>query len=184
MRTVNIPNLVTLVRIFLVPLVVWLIAVGSDTAAFWVFLCAGVSDAVDGFLARRWKQQTLLGTYLDPVADKLLLVSVYVTLGIVGALPRWLVILVVFRDVIIVGGLMLAWLVERPMPMQPLLVSKANTLVQISFAALVLAARGYDVDLGTVQEGAEFLVAALTVSSAAAYLAAWMRHLTGTAAID
>ncbi len=89
--------------------------------AFVLFLVAGVSDAVDGFLAKRFRMTTVLGSYLDPLADKALLVSIYVTLGINGQLPRWLVILVVSRDVMIVGGVMLSWLVGSPVKMKPLI---------------------------------------------------------------
>src|SRR5581483_3321438 len=98
----SIPNLITLGRIFLVPIVVWAISSGAMWIAFVLFLAAGVSDAVDGFLAKRFHMTMMLGSYLDPLADKALLVSIYVTLGINGLLPRWLVILVVSRDVMIV----------------------------------------------------------------------------------
>ena len=79
--------------------------------AFLLFLAAGISDAVDGFLAKRFGMTTELGAYLDPLADKALIVSIYVTLGITGVIPRWLVILVVSRDIMIVGAVMLSWLV-------------------------------------------------------------------------
>ncbi|MBE0702179.1 MAG: CDP-alcohol phosphatidyltransferase family protein, partial [Afipia sp.] len=93
----NIPNFITLGRIVLVPLVVWAIAASQMTVAFVLFAVAGLSDAVDGFLAKRFNMTTELGALLDPIADKALLVSIYVALGITGAIPRWLVILVVSR---------------------------------------------------------------------------------------
>ena len=100
----NIPNALTLARIILVPLIVWLIISHEMATAFVLFLLAGLSDAVDGYLAKRFGWQTELGTYLDPIADKALLVSIYVTLGFTNHLPVWLVIAVVSRDILIVGA--------------------------------------------------------------------------------
>ena len=125
----NIPNTLTLGRIVLVPLVVWLIITHEMQAAFLLFLLAGLSDAADGFLAKRYGWDSELGAYLDPIADKALLVSIYVTLGFAGHLPVWLVIAVVSRDILIVGAVVLSWMLSRPLSMQPLLISKANTFV-------------------------------------------------------
>ena len=94
----SIPNLITLGRILLVPVVVWAITAGEMRIAFVLFLAAGISDAVDGFLAKRFGMTTELGAYLDPLADKAMIVSIYVMLALVGAIPLWLVILVVSRD--------------------------------------------------------------------------------------
>ena len=107
----NIPNLITLGRILLVPIVVWAIATpGAMWIAFVLFLAAGVSDAIDGYLAKRFAMITELGAYLDPLADKALIVSIYLPLGVNGFIPLWLVILVVSRDIMIVGAFMLSWL--------------------------------------------------------------------------
>ena len=122
----SIPNLITLARILLVPVVVWAIASGEMYFAFLLFLAAGISDAVDGFLAKRFGMKTELGAYLDPLADKVLIVSIYVALGITGVIPLWLVILVVSRDFMIVGAIMLSWLVDRPVAIKPHMVSKAQ----------------------------------------------------------
>src|SRR5947207_5152542 len=127
----NLPNLISLGRLLLVPLAISLILDGNYWAAFWVFVVAGVSDALDGFIAKRFNRRTRLGALLDPLADKVLLVSVYVTLGVAGQIWAWLVVLVVFRDVMIVGGfLLIQALATLPRPLQPLLVSKLNTGVQ------------------------------------------------------
>ena len=99
----SIPNIITLGRILLVPIIVWAIASSQMEIAFAIFVIAGVSDAVDGFLAKRFNMASELGALLDPLADKALLVSIYVALGIWGAVPRWIVILVVSRDIMIVG---------------------------------------------------------------------------------
>ena len=101
-RSLSIPNLITLARILLVPIVVWAIVSDAMRIAFLLFLAAGLSDAIDGFLAKRFGMATELGAYLDPLADKAMIVSIYVALGIADALPRWLVILVVSRDIMIV----------------------------------------------------------------------------------
>src|SRR5438094_1042703 len=112
---------------------------GEMRVAFVLFLAAGISDAVDGYLAKRFGMATELGAYLDPLADKAMIVSIYVTLGIQEAIPRWLVILVVSRDIMIVSAVILSWLVDRPVKLKPLTVSKLNTVAQILLALLVLA---------------------------------------------
>src|SRR6187397_636388 len=142
----SIPNLITLGRILLVPVVVWAITAGEMQIAFVLFLAAGISDAVDGFLAKRFGMATELGAYLDPLADKAMLVSIYVALGVTDAIPRWLVILVVSRDIMIVSAVILSWVVDKPMPLRPLPVSKLNTVAQIVLACVVMAALGFDFD--------------------------------------
>ncbi|HEU0148953.1 MAG TPA: CDP-alcohol phosphatidyltransferase family protein, partial [Bradyrhizobium sp.] len=127
----SIPNLITLGRILLVPIVVWAIASNQMEIAFAVFVVAGVSDAVDGFLAKRFNLRSELGALLDPLADKALLVSIFVTLGVWGAIPRWIVILVVSRDIMIVGAVIVSWLFDKPVPMKPSMVSKLNTVAQV-----------------------------------------------------
>jgi cardiolipin synthase (CMP-forming) len=123
-RRVSIPNIITLGRILLVPFIVWAIASSQMEIAFAIFIVAGVSDAVDGFLAKRFNMASELGALLDPLADKALLVSIYVALGIWGAVPRWIVILVVSRDIMIVTAVIVSWLFGKPIPMKPLMVSK------------------------------------------------------------
>lgn len=178
----SIPNLITLGRILLVPIVVWAIAQGLMWVAFVLFVVAGVSDAVDGFLAKRFRMTTVLGAYLDPLADKALIVSIYLTLGINGLIPRWLVILVVSRDILIVGGIMLSWVIGDPLKIKPLLVSKLNTVAQIAFACVVLGSLGFGLDFPRLNLVLMGLVAALTLLSIAAYVAEWVRHMNSTAA--
>src|SRR6266511_1748494 len=158
----SIPNLITLGRILLVPVVVWAITAGEMRVAFVLFLAAGVSDAVDGFLAKRFGMATALGAYLDPLADKAMLVSIYVALAVIGAIPLWLVILVVSRDIMIVSAVILSWLVDRPVTLKPLLVSKLTTVAQITLALLVIAALGFDFDAQLAIVALTGLVAALT----------------------
>jgi cardiolipin synthase len=174
---VNIPNTLTLGRIVLVPLLVWLIITHEMLAAFLLFLLAGLSDAADGFLAKRYGWRTELGAYLDPIADKALLVSIYVTLGLAGHLPVWLVIAVVSRDILIVGAVVLSWMMSRPLTMQPLPVSKANTFAQIVLAGLVLAELGIGLGLQPVVNVLIWVTGALTIFSAGAYFWDWLRHM-------
>src|ERR1051326_9618384 len=98
---------------------VWAIMNWWMLAAFLLFLAAGVSDAIDGYLAKRFAMTSDLGAYLDPLADKALIVSIYVTLGVSGEIPVWLVILVVSRDIMIVGAVLLAWLGGEALPGKP-----------------------------------------------------------------
>lgn len=176
-RDLSIPNLITLGRILLVPVVVWVITSGEMRIAFALFLAAGLSDAVDGFLAKNFHMASELGKYLDPLADKALIVSIYVSLGIAQALPLFLVILVVSRDIMIISAFLLAWLVGRPMPIRPLMVSKANTAAQILLAALVLAEHAFNFEAGLATDLTMALVAVLTLASIAFYLAEWVRHM-------
>jgi cardiolipin synthase (CMP-forming) len=174
---VSLPNLITLARILLVPILVWSIASGELELAFWLFVLAGASDAVDGFLAKRFHMQTELGAYLDPLADKALLISIYISLAVVELIPRWVAIAVVTRDVMIIGAILLSVLLAQPVTIRPLVVSKVNTAVQIAFAALVLASAGLDLNPGRAFEVGLVAVGLLTALSAAAYLAEWMRHM-------
>lgn len=172
-------NVITLGRLLSVPVIVWLILGGSMLPAFILFLLAGLSDAVDGFLARRFDQRSELGGYLDPLADKALLVGVYVTLGHVGRVPDWLVIIVVFRDLLIIGGAILLYMFTDALRMEPLTVSKVNTAAQIVLAAVVLAVAGLRVDGHAVVEVLVYLVGVTTILSGAAYIVQWSRRVAG-----
>jgi cardiolipin synthase (CMP-forming) len=173
----SIPNLITLGRILLVPVVVWAIVSGEMRGAFLLFLLAGISDGVDGFLAKRFQMKSELGAYLDPLADKALIVSIYISLGIAKALPIFLVILVVSRDIMIVSAFMLTLLIGKPMAVRPLMVSKANTAAQILLAVVVLAEKAFNFDASLATQLLMALVAVLTLLSIAFYLAEWVRHM-------
>ena len=174
----SIPHFITLGRIILVPVVFWLLVSGRKDAAFFLFVTAGVSDAVDGFLAKRFGWATELGAYLDPLADKLLIVSIFVALGVLGDLPSWLVIAVVSRDILIVCAVILSWLLGHPVRIKPLAVSKANTACQIALAALVLADHAFALGLDRLVTVAIWATAATTMASLALYLRAWIRHMS------
>ncbi len=173
----NLPNAITIVRIILVPLIIWLIITGQPLLAFMAFVAAGVSDAVDGFIAKRFDQATELGAYLDPIADKLLLVSIYVALGLQDILPAWLVILVVSRDVLIIGAFLLSLMLDRPVKVTPLMVSKANTTAQILLAAVILGLLGFGIEGDLLINLLIVSVAVLTVLSGVAYFRLWVAHM-------
>jgi len=173
----HLPNLLSLLRLVLVPAIIWLIVRQQFGAAFWVFVVAGLTDALDGLLAKRLGAVSRLGSYLDPLADKALLVGIYVTLGMTGALPLWLVLLVVFRDVVIVGGALLVHALTHRLEMQPLKISKLNTALQIVLAALVLAGPAFALDFADAVPVLIYLCAVTTVASGAAYVATWLARL-------
>jgi cardiolipin synthase (CMP-forming) len=177
---VNLPNLITLARLLSVPVAIWLVLSDEYAAAFWLFIAAGLSDAIDGFIARRFDQRSSLGALLDPAADKALLVSMYGTLGIAGHLPNWLVILVVFRDVMIVGGFMLSKILAQPVRHNPIIISKINTALQIVLAGVQLARLGFGATgFSPIVQVLIYTVAATTILSGTAYLVRWAKTLAG-----
>lgn len=175
----TIPNLITIMRLVLVPAVVLAMLDMRWDWAFAGFLIAGISDGVDGFIARHFNQHSRLGAYLDPMADKLLLVSVFVVMGFIGELPLWLVVTMVSRDALIVCAVLLSSVMSHPVEMKPLFVSKANTAVQIALAAVVLGELAFGIRLDPLRPALIILSGVLTVASAAAYLVAWLRHMSG-----
>src|SRR6201986_295058 len=146
--------------------------------AFAIFIIAGISDAIDGFRAKHFNMASELGALLDPLADKALLVSIYMALGIWGAIPRWIVILVVSRDIKIVGAVIVSWLFGKPIPMKPLMVSKLNTVAQVLFAALVLASVGFGFNAAPYDRILMALVTIFTLLSVSFYLVEWARHMS------
>ena len=134
----NVPNFLTLLRILLVPLIVIFLMDGAYLKALIIFFVSGITDALDGFLARLLHQKTVLGAYLDPIADKALLVTCFLTLAIEGIIPGWLTVIVISRDVIILAGTFMLFMMSIPFEIKPILVSKATTALQIITVLLVL----------------------------------------------
>jgi cardiolipin synthase (CMP-forming) len=176
----TVPNLISLLRMLLVPLAIWLMLSNSFMAAFYVFIAAGISDGVDGYLARRFNWQTELGAYLDAIADKSLLVSIYIVLGVLTIIPLWLVIIVVTRDILIVGGVMLSRVLNTPVRVKPLWISKVNTVGQIVFAGLLLLMLGIGYGVQHLLVPGAAIVAFLTLASGALYARDWFRHMSGS----
>ncbi len=173
----NVPNILTLLRILSVPLFLSLLVEGENNLALVVFIGAGVTDAVDGMIARMWHLRTELGAHMDPLADKLLVVSSFIALGIMGAVPRPLMIVVILRDVIILGGfLMTAALTGKTMEMNPSLAGKLTTFTQLLSVTLVLVdlAQWFDVP-PTVLNGVFFATAIASFVSGGGYVLRGMK---------
>ncbi len=147
----NIPNLLTLFRIVLTPVIVFAVLTEQPRLALALMVTAGVSDMLDGAIARYFNQRTTVGAYMDPLADKLMLISCIVTLFLIGQTPLFLFLAVVFRDVIILGGALAYEMVTHRLEMQPSLVSKATTLMQIVYVVTVLLQMAYPVPEMLVQ---------------------------------
>ncbi len=167
------PNLITLARLLTVPVMVYLMPLGHYTAAFWIFVAAAASDAVDGLIAKQFSATSEVGAFLDPLADKALLLGAYILLGYTGHIAVWLVIMIVFRDLLIIGGAIVFHTITHSLRMEPLLISKVNTLAQIVLASVVLGELGLGLQLSGVVSGLVYGVAATTFLSGAAYVIKW-----------
>jgi len=174
---VNIPNFLTLFRIILTPVLVILLIDGRLFEALAVFTIAGVTDGLDGLIARWMNQKTRLGAILDPIADKLLLTSVFVTMAVLGYLPTWLAVTVISRDVIIVFGVLILFLFQGSTDISPSILSKTTTLVQLCtlFTVMVNKVMGL---LDTVLVPLFVTAAVLTVVSGLHYMYLGIRLLT------
>lgn len=176
----TIANALTLLRLCLIPLIVVMIHEGRFTIATIAFVIAGLTDALDGFIARRFNQKTEIGAYLDALADKSLIAAAFIALFVAQQVPFWLVVLVIFRDLMIVGAVAIAWLMDNPIPIEPLAISKANTAAQLVALATTLAASGFALAVPQpVMAALHLMVAGLTIASVAAYFARWFRHMAG-----
>ncbi|MCW5747412.1 MAG: CDP-alcohol phosphatidyltransferase family protein [Alphaproteobacteria bacterium] len=174
----HVPNLISLARLGAVPVVIWCVLAGHNAAAFWVFLAAGLSDALDGMIAKRFKVTSRFGAWLDPLADKALLVGTYVALTLRDALPMWLTILVVFRDALIVGGALTVQALTQRFSVEPMMISKVNTALQIGLVVMVMAERAYFALPAQIVFVGALLVAVTTVLSGATYVVTWSRRVT------
>jgi len=169
----DIPNIITIVRILLVAPIMVLLAKGEYLLVLVLLAVAGISDGLDGYLARRFCWRTRLGSFLDPLADKVMLVGTYVILGWSGQLPLWLVGLVILRDVVIVGGATAYHYFCKTLTMEPTLISKVNTVLQILLGLLVIvAAMGLGVPAWVV-DGVIVMVAVSTAWSGLDYVLRW-----------
>ena len=177
----NLPNLITMGRLLLAPLAIGMILSKFYVAAFAIFVVAGISDALDGAIAKRFHLTSELGAYLDPLADKALLIGIYVTLAAVSSLPPWLPILVVTRDVMILAAIVVSWLLQKPVAIRPVFISKINTAAQIGYAAFLLGARAFGLEatlLAQLQFTFGSLVAVSTTASGAVYISQWLNHMS------
>jgi cardiolipin synthase len=168
-----IPNLLTLLRVAAAPVLIVVLEERAYNLALLVFIFAGASDGLDGYIAKRYRCETRLGAILDPVADKVLLVSAFVMLTFLDLLPLWLLVTVVFRDVLIVGGYLVLVILDGTVHMRPSLASKLNTLLQILLVAVVLAQHADWLPLASMIDPLTLLVFATTVVSGAHYVWVW-----------
>jgi cardiolipin synthase len=168
-----IPNLLTLLRIAATPVLIMLLNYGLFSQALLVFVLAGVSDGLDGYIAKRFNYQTRLGAILDPVADKVLLVSCFTVLTVMNHLPFWLLVVVVFRDLVIVGGYLLLVILEGGVKMNPSGISKINTVLQICLAAAVLIKLATGVEVPYLMPVMFGLVTLTSVLSGGHYVWIW-----------
>lgn len=183
MHSRDIPNAISLLRMLLVVPVVWVILRGAYAYALLLFAVAGISDALDGYLAKRFGWSSRLGSILDPLADKLLLVSCYLTLGILGLIPVWLVVLVVGRDMVIVAGALAYHYRVGRFELHPTILSKLNTLAQILLVLAVLAAGSVLPLPGWVIDAFAYTVLVTTLLSGLGYVWTWSQralHRGGT----
>jgi cardiolipin synthase len=166
---VNLANIITFGRLCAVPLAFWLVLVHRIDDAFLLFVAAGLSDALDGWLARRYGGNAI-GSLMDPVADKALVVTMYITLAAIGVLPAWLAILVVFRDLLIVGGIVVLAVLGHAVTIRPLYISKLNTVLQIVLIGVSLLHGGFGLGIPGLAVGLTWSVAVTTFASGAAYV--------------
>ena len=170
------PNAISIMRIVLVAPILWYIVDGQYDLALLLFFVAGFSDGVDGYLAKRFDWHTRIGALLDPIADKLLVGGTFITMVFTGLVPIWLAVLVILRDVVIIGGAVAYnWLV-RPVEGEPTRVSKLNTALQLLFVVFVLsnAGFGWPDEIAITLIGAGVLVTIIV--SGIDYVVSWSRR--------
>jgi cardiolipin synthase len=165
----HLPNLLTGLRLASAPAVALLLIGGNDRAALGIFALAGLSDAADGFLAKRFGFATRFGRYLDPAADKLLMLASFVTLTLLGIAPIWLTAIVIGRDLAIILGVVLVVLFELPVNVEPLFVGKISTACQIGYVFFALVLLSFGSHWPIVLKAAGIATAAATLVSWLAY---------------
>jgi cardiolipin synthase len=178
---VNIPNVLTILRILLVPLFVFMLVYGHSGWALGVFVTAGLTDALDGAIARMWDQQSTLGRYLDPLADKVLLTSAFIALAVMAWIPFWVLLIVVSRDIILLLGTVVMHLTQGEYDITPTLLGKATTFLQLVTVFIALL-RVTGVDTRAWLDGAVWVVVAITTVSGLHYLYRGIRRINGEAA--
>ena len=177
----NLPNIITILRLFLTPLIVWLVLTENYILGFIFFVFSGLSDALDGYLAKKFNQSSLLGSYLDPIADKVLIVSTILVLGYNGLVPIWLIIIIVSRDIAIFGAVLISFIIGSNLKIKPLTVSKVNTFLQIFYIAIIFFMQ-FDILLPNESIRifyllVPYLIAASTIVSWFFYLHLWLINM-------
>ncbi|HEX2593401.1 MAG TPA: CDP-alcohol phosphatidyltransferase family protein [Rhizomicrobium sp.] len=165
----NIPNVLSALRLLLAPLTAFLVMSSQFGSALFVFAFAGLSDALDGYLAKRFGLESRFGAWLDPAADKLLMLLCFLSLTAMGVVPQWLTVIVIARDAAIVVGVAIALFFRLPVQVEPLPIGKISTIIQVSYIALMLL-------FLTLQVNAPSSVEALSVLTAAATGVSWLMY--------
>jgi cardiolipin synthase len=173
----HLPNLITTLRLAAAPTTAGLLAAGHFNAAFGLFAFAGLSDAADGFLAKRFNLSSRLGRLLDPAADKALMLAAFVTLAILDDVPAWLAVTVIARDLLILLGLAAAFALRAPIAVQPLILGKACTALQVLYIGWHLAALAFELPAEATAPADAYIVAAFAWMSGFAYLAVWLKSM-------
>ena len=176
-RNFNLPNLLTGLRLLTAPVVALMLWRGDDAMALVLFAGAGLSDAVDGWLAKRFGWTTPLGRLLDPAADKLLMLFAFGTLAVIGEVPLWLAAVVIGRDGLLIVAVGLGWALGRPFAIEPSALGKASTVLQVVFVAVTLVARSLDLYWPVGHAALMLVVAALTLGSGFLYGARGLQAL-------
>lgn len=177
----HLPNLISLLRFAAVPVVAWAILAEQPVLAFGLFVAAGISDAIDGGLARLFRAHSRFGTYVDPAADKALLLTIYAMLAMEGDLPVWVAVLVFARDAMILGGVAVSLLKAESYDIRPFFISKVNTVLQVVLAAWLLGCAAFGVTQPSVTHSLIVVVAITTIASGIRYALHWGRRNRGTA---
>jgi len=176
-KVINVPNLLTLSRILITPFIVFSILNGFILQALALMVIAGLTDMLDGFIAKHFDMQTVVGAYMDPIADKLMLIGSIISLFIVGQVPLFLFLAVIFRDAVIVIGAVIYELVTHRLEMQPTYLSKTTTVVQIIYvsAALLHIALPFPTVL---MDASVWITFAITCASGVQYMILWTSKAT------
>ncbi len=168
----TVPNLITSIRIILVPIFAIYLINDRRSAALVVFVVAGLSDAADGFIARLFDQKSRLGSYLDPLADKILLVTAFVVLSARHGMPAWLSVVVISRDILILLGVLILFLSETEFTIRPSVLSKATTCAQIATVFTALSRQYIPFSAGVMTYACP-VTGALTIASGLHYMRYW-----------
>lgn len=173
----HLPNVLTSLRLAAAPTTAGLLVAGHFNAAFGLFAVAGLSDAADGFLAKRFGLDSPLGRVLDPIADKALMVAAFVTLASLDDVPVWLAAVVIARDILILLGLAIAMALQAPIGVQPILLGKLCTALQVLYIGAHLAALAFGFPLDAIYPADVYVVAGVALASGFAYFVVWLRAI-------
>ncbi len=172
----TVPNLITTIRIILVPIFIIYLLDDRFLEALCVFVIAGISDGVDGLIARVFNQKSRLGAFLDPLADKILLVAAFVVLAVQGHIPSWLAVIVISRDVLILLGVLILFLSQENLQIRPSIFSKITTCLQLGAVFLVLAKNHFQL-FSEYMLPIYWLTAIMTIISGLHYIRSWFQMM-------